>query len=154
MKTTKTLRDYQARLVTDVCRAAEDVLVEQPTGDGAAAREAIQQEVARRLRIDPLVKEAMAAAFAVVLEEFRDMTLNDSAVLESVGRQVHGMSGGQMQEFAQRLRDAVPKPLTEEQILKWADSYCERNGQWPMIASGAITDAPGESWANIDASLK
>src|SRR3954464_9462876 len=31
---TKKLRPYQVRLVTDVCRAAEDVLVEQPTGSG------------------------------------------------------------------------------------------------------------------------
>lgn len=32
--TCKTLRTYQARLVTDVCRASGDVLVEQPTGSG------------------------------------------------------------------------------------------------------------------------
>lgn len=32
--TVKELRPYQVRLVTDVCRAAEDVLVEQPTGSG------------------------------------------------------------------------------------------------------------------------
>src|SRR3979411_1351491 len=31
---TKKLRPYQVRLVTDVCRASEDVLVEQPTGSG------------------------------------------------------------------------------------------------------------------------
>ena len=30
----KSLRPYQARLVTDVCRAGGDVLVEQPTGSG------------------------------------------------------------------------------------------------------------------------
>ena len=30
----KQLRPYQVRLVTDVCRATEDVLVEQPTGSG------------------------------------------------------------------------------------------------------------------------
>ena len=30
----KTLRPYQVRLVTDVCRADGDVLVEQPTGSG------------------------------------------------------------------------------------------------------------------------
>src|ERR1700736_1478264 len=30
----KKLRPYQVRLVTDVCRATEDVLVEQPTGSG------------------------------------------------------------------------------------------------------------------------
>jgi Rad3-related DNA helicase len=33
--TTKKLRPYQVRLVTDVCRAIDDdVLVEQPTGSG------------------------------------------------------------------------------------------------------------------------
>src|SRR5438445_12606838 len=32
--TTKKLRLYQVRLVTDVCRTTEDVLVEQPTGSG------------------------------------------------------------------------------------------------------------------------
>lgn len=32
--TTKTLRDYQEKLVFNVCRASEDVLVEQPTGSG------------------------------------------------------------------------------------------------------------------------
>jgi len=31
---TKKLRPYHARLIADVCRAAEDVLVEQPTGSG------------------------------------------------------------------------------------------------------------------------
>src|SRR6266851_4588996 len=30
----KELRPYQVRLVTDVCRATEDILVEQPTGSG------------------------------------------------------------------------------------------------------------------------
>src|SRR5712692_4223524 len=30
----KKLRPYQVRLVTDVCRATEDILVEQPTGSG------------------------------------------------------------------------------------------------------------------------
>src|SRR5438105_7714799 len=30
----KKLRPYQVRLVTDVCRATEDMLVEQPTGSG------------------------------------------------------------------------------------------------------------------------
>ena len=47
----------------------------------------------------------MAEAFAVVLDEFREVTLKDSVVLESVGRQVHRITGGQMREFARRLRD-------------------------------------------------
>jgi superfamily II DNA or RNA helicase len=32
--TTKTLRDYQEKLVFNVCRTTDDVLVEQPTGSG------------------------------------------------------------------------------------------------------------------------
>ncbi len=101
-----------------------------------------------------MVKKAMAEAFAVVLEEFRDVTLKDSAVLESVGRQVHGVTGGQMREFAQRLRDAAPRPLTEEQILAWADAHHEREGRWPTEESGVVSETSGETWANISAALQ
>ena len=121
---------------------------------GAAVREAIQQEVAKRLRIDPMVKEAMAEAFAVVLEEFRDVTLKDSAVLESVGRQVHGVTGGQMQDFAKRLRDAESPPLTIDLIIKWGESHRERTGDWPSLKSGVVFDAPAEKWHDIDVSLR
>jgi hypothetical protein len=107
-------------------RVAAETLASQTASTGRAVREAIKQEVARRLRIDPLVKKAMAETFAVVLEEFRDVTLKQSALLGSVGRQVHRVTGGQMREFAQRLRDAVPRPLTEEQVLSWADAHYER----------------------------
>ncbi len=109
-------------------RVAAEILAAEASTTGAAVREAIQEQVARRLRIDPLVKKAMAEAFAVVLDEFRDVTLKDSAVLENVGRQVHGVTGGQMREFAERLRDAVPKPLTKQQILAWADEHRDAPG--------------------------
>src|SRR5271168_3599399 len=33
-KVRKSLRLYQARLITDVCRSSDHVLVEQPTGSG------------------------------------------------------------------------------------------------------------------------
>ncbi len=135
-------------------RVATEILAGQPDSTGTAVREAIHREMAKRLRIDPMVKKAMAEAFAVVLEEFRDATLKDSAVLESVGRQVHGVTGGQMREFAQRLRDAAPRPLTVEQILAWADLHKERTGRSPNTDSGPVTDAPGEIWGNIDAALR
>jgi len=139
-------------------RVGVEILAAQTTSRGAAVREAIHQEIAKRLRIDPMVKKAMAEAFAVVLEEFRDVTLKDSAVLESVGRQVHGVTGGQMKEFAQRLRDAAPRPLTEEQILTWADLHHQHTGEWPRIESGVLEDALGETWgetwANVDAALR
>jgi superfamily II DNA or RNA helicase/pyrroloquinoline quinone (PQQ) biosynthesis protein C len=135
-------------------RVAAEVLAAQTSSEGAAVREAIQREVASRLRIDPKVKQAMAEAFAVVLDEFRDATLNDSAVLQSVGRQIHGVTGGQMREFARRLFDAVPRPLTKGQILVWADAHYQRMGDWPKAASGPVDDAPEETWKTIDNLLR
>ncbi len=135
-------------------RVATEVLAGQPGSAGAEVREMLHGEVSKQLRIDPIIKKAMEEAFAVVLEEFRDVTLKDSTVLESVGRQIHGVTGGQMREFAKRLQDAAPRPLTEEQILTWADSHHERTSLWPKIDSGPVEDAPGESWANIDAALR
>jgi hypothetical protein len=135
-------------------RVAIEVLAAQSGSSGAEAREAIRDEVSKRVRIDPMVKKAMAEAFAEVLEEFRDVTLKDSAVLEIVGRQVHGVSGGQMREFAQRLREAAPRPLGEEQILAWADAHFATNGKWPQVDSGAIHDAVGETWTDVDRALR
>jgi hypothetical protein len=139
---------------TALHRVAAEILAAQTTSIGTAVREAIQQEVATRLRIDPMVKKAMAEAFAVVLDEFREVTLKDSAVLESVGRQVHGVTGGQMREFAQRLRDAAPRPLTIDQILAWADAHHERTGVWPDVTTGAIHDCPDETWRGLDSALR
>jgi superfamily II DNA or RNA helicase len=135
-------------------RVAAEVLASQPGSTGEAAREAIRREVARRLRIEPTVKKAMEEAFATVLNEFRTVTLKDSAMLESVRRQVHGMTGGQMREFAQRLRDAVPRPLTVQQILVWIDEHHERTGQWPTVDSGAVLHSADETWRGLDTALR
>ncbi len=134
-------------------QVAVEVLAGQEGADGARACEAVRREVARRLRIRPEIRQAMEEAFAAVLSEFRDATLQKSAVLESVGRQVHGVTGGQMREFAQRLRDAVPRPLTEEQILAWADAHYEQTGEWPNQKTGSVLEAPGEEWGNINSIL-
>jgi hypothetical protein len=40
-------------------------------------------------------------------------------------------------------------PLTEALILKWADAHKRRTGAWPTGKSGAVADAPGEYWYNI-----
>ncbi|MGO8753159.1 MAG: hypothetical protein ACLQNE_45025 [Thermoguttaceae bacterium] len=52
-----------------------------------------------------------------------------------------------------RNRKAIP-PLTEEQILVWADVYLERTGAWPTKKSGPIPEAPGETWSAADAALQ
>jgi len=135
-------------------RVAAEILAAQPGPSGDKTREKIHQEVARKLRIDPRIKKALEEVFAVVLKEFRAVTLDDSAVLESVRRQVHGVTGGQMREFAQRLRDAAPRPLTEEMILAWADAHHEQTGDWPKTISGPVHGLPDETWGAIHSALQ
>ncbi|MEQ2009504.1 MAG: DEAD/DEAH box helicase family protein [Limisphaerales bacterium] len=43
--------------------------------------------------------------------------------------------------------------LTIDLILQWADRHCRRTGKWPNQKSGAVADAPGETWGNINNSL-
>lgn len=51
-----------------------------------------------------------------------------------------------------RNRKQLP-PLTTVQILEWADRHHERTNCWPTGASGAVVDAPGETWLAIDMAL-
>jgi hypothetical protein len=44
-------------------------------------------------------------------------------------------------------------PLTIPQILGWADAHHARTGRWPTGNSGAIPDAPGETWTAIQQAL-
>jgi hypothetical protein len=48
---------------------------------------------------------------------------------------------------------AQPPPLTEEQILAWADAHKARTGRWPTQTSGPVADAPGEKWHALQAAL-
>jgi hypothetical protein len=41
-------------------------------------------------------------------------------------------------------------PLTEKQILAWADAHYRRSGAWPTRRSGPVQDAPGETWMRVD----
>lgn len=47
-----------------------------------------------------------------------------------------------------------PPPLCETQILVWADAHFARTGNWPTGESGAIREAPEETWATVDALLR
>jgi hypothetical protein len=49
---------------------------------------------------------------------------------------------------------ASVSPLTEAQILEWADRHHERTGRWPKVNSGPIPEAAGENWHAIDDSLR
>jgi len=48
---------------------------------------------------------------------------------------------------------ALP-PLSQQQILAWADAHHNRTGTWPRTTSGPIHDAPGETWTGVQAALE
>jgi hypothetical protein len=47
----------------------------------------------------------------------------------------------------------LPPRLTVPQILRWAKAHRQRTGSWPIVASGAVIDAPGETWTAIQIAL-
>jgi hypothetical protein len=57
------------------------------------------------------------------------------------------------EERGTRNRADLP-PLTPTQICAWAERHRDRTGRWPSQGSGSVTDAPGESWAVINRSLR
>ena len=44
-------------------------------------------------------------------------------------------------------------PLSQDQILAWADAYREKTGHWPGHLSGPIEGTAGETWGAINRSL-
>ncbi len=48
----------------------------------------------------------------------------------------------------------LPPPLTEDDVLAWAERHRLDNGAWPSNGSGPVADRPGENWRNIDAVLR
>ena len=52
-----------------------------------------------------------------------------------------------------RNRKRLPK-LSASQILKWADRWHRRTGQWPLLRSGPIPEAAGETWHGVDSALR
>ncbi len=126
----------------DLGRIAVEVLATQAGPISGEVCEAIRTKVAARLRIDPMVKRAMADAFAAVLEEFRSVTLDASPVLEAVGRQVHSVTGGQMREFAERLRAARDRRSSKERALGRTHQRCSE------LSAGRVADEGLRTWQN------
>jgi hypothetical protein len=48
----------------------------------------------------------------------------------------------------------VRTPLTEEQILAWADAHYHKTRSWPKRNSGEVLGAPGELWHRVDTALQ
>jgi superfamily II DNA or RNA helicase len=56
--------------------------------------------------------------------------------------------------YVRTVERTTAKPqLTEKEILAWADSHHNRAGKWPVVTSGLVNEAPGESWQAIHLAL-
>jgi hypothetical protein len=69
-----------------------------------------------------------------------------------------GLTGGSslarlLDEYRGVRSRCYPPPLTEKQVLAWADRHRERTGAWPTYRSGPVEGTPGETWRMVDTAL-
>jgi len=82
-----------------------------------------------------------------------------SAVRKALSRGCRGLPGGQsllgllVRERGVRDPQHLP-PVSDVEILAWADAHHARTGDWPRRSSGPIPEAPGETWSQICSALK
>ena len=81
------------------------------------------------------------------------------AVDKALRRGSRGLPGGSSLPRLLRRRRGVrthvrKPPLVIGSILAWADAHYHRRGCWPNLTSGAIAEAPGETWGKIELALR
>src|SRR6516225_8696944 len=117
-ETTKTLRPYQVRLVTDVCRATEDVLVEQPTGSGKTVQivSLVAMQLGRRFSHAVISAPQEQIEQGFVRRDYRTIALPECpgvaqpalAVPERLIRGARGSTLGAVKQIAAYLRQPGP----------------------------------------------
>ena len=129
----------------------------------------------RRLPIRPLVKPPLTVKQILAwADAFREQhgrfPTKDSGVVPGELTQtwiavdsalrvgLRGLPGGSsLSQLLAKHRDyrhlLLTPRLSRRKILRWADAHHRRTGEWPTKLSGAVTDAPGETWSAIDAAL-
>jgi hypothetical protein len=112
----------------DIGRAAVLLAAARPGGRGQKIRDAAKHVAetqaadwvkATVVKDDPQLDALLHSIFSRLREEFRDETLDGSAVLETIGTQLHSLTGGHMTAFMERMRDAFPKVITHQMVLNW-----------------------------------
>lgn len=78
----------------------------------------------------------------------------DQALLVGVRGLPGGSSVARLLAAERGVRNPADVPRLETwEILIWADNHYDRTGRWPTAKSGAIPEAPGETWSAVDSSL-
>jgi hypothetical protein len=81
------------------------------------------------------------------------------AVNQALRQGCRGLPGGitlaqlLAKKMGARNHTNIPR-LTVKRILAWADAHFHRTGRWPGHISGAIAEAPGESWHAVESALR
>jgi hypothetical protein len=67
-----------------------------------------------------------------------------------------GLPGGSslVQLLSERRGVHRVPPLSEREILRWAEAWRLRQGTWPTARSGSIPEAPRETWIAVDSALR
>lgn len=78
---------------------------------------------ATAIREDAGFDALLDSIFARIQEEFRDETLEGSPLLHAVETQIHGLTGGRMSSFMERMRDAFPRLVTHAMIHSWLTKH-------------------------------
>jgi hypothetical protein len=82
-----------------------------------------------------------------------------AAIDHALRKGTRGLPGGlSLARFLAQHRDVRNRkqlpPLSEGQIMLWADAHFRREGSWPTRDSGPVADAPGETWLAADMALR
>jgi hypothetical protein len=81
-------------------------------------------------------------------------------VNRELGEGLRGLPGGSSlarllgPRRAVRINSRSGPPLTEHQVMHWADRHYDRSGRWPNASSGPIREAVGETWRHVDYLLR
>jgi hypothetical protein len=79
----------------------------------------------------------------------------DSALRQGVRGLPGDLSLARLLARERNVRPGSDRPvLTIEQVLRWADACHARTGCWPHRRMGAIAEAQGETWKNINVALR
>lgn len=81
-----------------------------------------------------------------------------SAVETALSKGKRGLPGGDsLRKLLARRRGVRNKSalplLTVKRVRAWAMAHRKRTGQWPIVKSGPILEAPGETWSGVNAAL-
>jgi hypothetical protein len=115
---------------------------------------------ATSVKEDPQIGALLDTIFSKLRDEFRDETLDESAVLDLVGTQLHNLTGGHIMNFMERMRDAFPRVIAHQMILQWLRTWFDRKGrkQLPRLSeqvSGSERFGGGYplTWGKIERAL-